>query len=187
MNPRVRRALAILITAVVCVGVVACGDDSAPVKTTIPAQDFSDPQAGIAFRSPAGTRIGAGEEEQVAVLRRGKSTFVVSRFKRPGENLPNSAKEYERAARVLPREYAERDGKRSSEFDYSAQTAEIADHDAVVVRVVGYGKTAEHVHFYEHGAEIVVDMVAPTSDLKAAQVALFDPVLASLKITKPRN
>jgi hypothetical protein len=177
----VRRALAILIGVVAAAALAACGDDPKPVEGPVAASDFSDPAAGIAFRAPAGARPGDGKEQQVVVLRRGQSTLVVSRFER-NERLPNSRREFERAAKALTGEYA-----KPGNEDLSADTAQVADRDAVVVRLVHDGKTTEHVHFYEYGAEVVVDMVAPTVDVAKARVTLFDPVLTSLKITKPQD
>jgi hypothetical protein len=187
LNRRVRRALAILIAVLASAVLAACGDSTPGHTPVTPASNFSSPEDGIAFRAPKGATVDKGKAEQVAVLRRGESTVVITRFPRPGENLPNSEKEYERAARALGDEYSRLDGAQDSVNAARSTRAEIAGRDAAVVDVSANNKSTEHVHFYEYASEIVIDMVAPAGDVKKARFTLFDPVLATLTITKPQN
>ena len=182
MNRRLRRALATLIAAVASVVVVACGDDEPAHTPVTPASDFSSPEDGIAFRAPKAATVDRGSDEQVAVLRRGESTLTISRFQRD-ERLPDSKRELERAAGVLPGEYE----ARGEAADARSSVENVADHDAVLVKVDNANKATEHIHFYEYGNEIVVDMVSPESDVARATAVLFDPVLNTLKITKPQG
>jgi hypothetical protein len=191
LNRRVRLAFAILITALAACAVAACGDDPLPVKT-IAASEFADPRAGIAFRAPAGARLGDGAGEQIVVLRRGKATLVISRFERD-EPLPRSATELRRAARSLEQEYIRAGVADGSHLDgVVAKPIHASGHGAVsaLVRTVSQGgvrRVALHRHFYAYGAEIVIDAVTLEKELDNASTALFDPVLDSLKITKPRD
>ena len=186
MNRRVRHALATLIAVVAAAILAACGSSTPSHTPVTPASNFSSPEDGIAFGAPKGATVDRGKGEQVVVLRRGESTLTISRFERD-ERLPGSHRELERAARVLQREYVRLDGAEDPNGFSQATTATIAGHEAVVIDVTTADKTIEHVHFYEYGSEIVIDTVAPTSDVKKARFTLFDPVLSTLKITEPQD
>lgn len=192
MNRRVRSALAILIVVVASAAMAACGGDEPKHTPVTPASDFSSPKDGIAFRAPKGAIVSEGVDEQVVVLRRGESTLTASRFTRD-ERLPDSEREYKRAARALEPEYARVNLEQGGQHGRSVTAAtEVAEHDAVVANVStiatnGARKTAKHVHFYENGQEIVIDMVASEPDFKRATAVLFDPVMSTLKISKPKD
>jgi hypothetical protein len=180
LNRRVRQAFAILITTVAACALTSCGDDPAPVKT-IAASDFADPRAGVAFRAPAGARLGDGVGEQIVVLRRGQATLVISRFQRD-QPLPRSGKELIRASNALRAEYAKRDSAEASSIKATRRT--VGGRESVVVTDQSGN---QHYHLYVYRTEIVIDLVAPASQRGDAQRALFDPVFDSLKITKPRD
>jgi hypothetical protein len=182
LNRRVRWTLATLIAVLAAAVLAACGDSTPGHTPVTPASNFYSPEDGIAFRAPKGATVDRGKAEQVVVLRRGESTLTITRFPRPGENLPNSHKEFRRASRVLPLEYQ----KRFPSSHGRSLVETVAGHQAVLVNVEDSDRTMEHIHFYEHGAEVVVDMVSPHTDFERAKAILFDPVLTSLKITKPR-
>ena len=178
-----RAALAILIAAVSAALLAACGDDEPAHTPVVPASDFASPQDGVAFRAPKGATVDRGKDEQVVILRRGESTLTITRFPRPEEDLPKSQKELDRAARVMPGEYEQR----GEAEDASAGVQTVAGHESVVVKFEKAGKTTEHIHFYEYGNEVVVDMVSPNGDSARAKAVLFDPVVSTLKITKPQG
>ena len=129
-----------------------------------------------------GATVDRGSDEQVVVLRRGESTLTISRFERD-ERLPESKRELARAARVLPGEY----GASGQLVNAPASVETLADHDAVVVKFDNPSKTTEHIHFYEYENEIVIDLVSPQADFERAKAILYDPVVGSLKITKPQD
>lgn len=139
------------------------------------------------LRAPKGATIDRGKDQQVVVLRRGESTLTISRFERPGEDLPDSQRELQRAARALVGEYTRRDQAGGAGGTPQSGTATIGGHDAVVIDLKTRDKSIKHVHFYDYGAEIVVDMVAPTADAGKARFTLFDPVLSTLTITRPQD
>lgn len=173
---RVALATSILVLAA---ALAACGDDPEP-KRQIGASDFSDPENGVSFRSPAGAVIGEGKEKQVVVLRRGDSTLVVSRFEREGVDLPRTETQIERAARALEGEYLRNGSRKTDAFPDTATSG-------VMVFTEDGKDNGMHVHFYERHTEYVLDCVAPVSDFKRARKVLCDPVVATVKFTRPKS
>ena len=173
-----RLALATLII-VLTGALAACGDDLPPDKA-IAASDFSAPADGVAFRAPAGAVIGEGQNTQVAVLRRGDWTLVVSRFDREGADLPRSEADHARAANALEREFAAR-GFDSAE----GVIAQSGKTRSVIVRTTDAGKAGRHEHFYAFGNEYVVDCVAAERDFERMEDLLCLPVIGSLELSRP--
>jgi hypothetical protein len=187
LNRRVRWTLATLIAVVAAAVLAACGNSEPKHTPVTPASDFSSPEDGIAFRAPKAATVEKGKDEQVVVLRRGESTLTISRFPRPGEKLPDSEKQYKRAAKVLQQKYLEQ-LKEPAIAGFNSLVHTYTGHRAVrVILTPNREKSTDHIHFYEYGAEVVIDLSAPKGDWMKAERTLMDPVVESLKITKPQD
>lgn len=184
-----RRARRLLILAVLVAG---CGNEATPVPdvTAIrpPAGSVaaSYPRLGLRFRVPANWRLRAGRAPLVATVASGTATIALWRYRRT-EPLPAGRAALDRARAALVAAVRRRDG--TFDLGGSAVTA-AAGRPAIEVRgtetIAGERRRVRSVHVFARGAEVVVDAQAPPGAFGAMEARVLGPLLASLRVTRPR-
>jgi hypothetical protein len=181
--------------AVVAIGAAAalsgCGNERTPAPRVAPpappvgkrpVQLFA---VGVGFRRPANWFLSEGPAPRLAVIGSGRAAVVMWRYPRT-EPLPQNADDLARARRALIAAARARD--RSLRL-ISARTVSLGGARGVeLVADERLGRSRRQVrstHLYAHGAELVVDALAPPDEFARVDRTVFVPLLRSLRLTRP--
>lgn len=194
-----RRRFRLARTAVVLVvaaGLAGCGNDRTPVPnlSVVPAPQafraaFFDEQ-GVRFRAPTNWRVVPGEAPQVATVAIGTAQVAIWRYPR-SEPLPETRAQLDAARKALVAQIESRDPA----FKLTS-TRLILKRGIRAVEVVGIGtnltaptvqRSMRSLHAYGHGAEVVMDAMAPPRDFARIDAQTFAPMTRSLKLRPPKG
>jgi hypothetical protein len=160
-------------------------DPSQPFATLPPApREF--PAAGVRFRAPGDLPFAPAEAPLVTTTSTGSATIAIWRYPRT-EPLPRDDAALDEAERSL------RDAVRTRDPQFDVERVRRVRVDgARALEVRGTGRVAGRVrqmrstHVYAKGAEFVIDAYAAPDDFRIVDDAIFEPLMASLKIDPPR-
>jgi hypothetical protein len=180
----VRRCLPLLLAA----ALAGCGyDRTAPVDTDTPADPRGEravrlTEAGVRFKAPGNWPDLPLEEPRVGGVHSGLATVAVWRYVR-SEELPRSRAELDRARELLLDRVRERDPT----FE-TRRVRILRRRGAPGIEVRGRqtlaGRPAEtrSLHLFARGSEYVVDAYAPPEHFGRVDVAVFRPLLRSVRV-----
>src|SRR5689334_102835 len=182
-----RRALLLTLPVFAFAG---CGSDknTPPDAGAIPTNGgtvvVKYPQAGVAFRAPQGWRRQTGKAPLVAAVQTGQATIAVWRYPR-AEQLPVTHTSLQAAKEALVGQIRKRDPS------FKVQKAKLLHVGPKrAVQVLGLGtingnpRMIRSTHIYTQKAAYVVDAYAPQTVFARVDRGVFEPVLASLEISK---
>ena len=185
----VRVTLAALLCAALLAG---CGETrsrapgvTAPQPPTAPKGQFF-PSAGVRFRAPENWRVQAGQAPLVATVASGQAIVAVWRYPRT-EILPRSKTALRKARARLIQASRKRDprlrlvGSRLTRVDHAPAIVLVAQEI-----IAGQVRLVRSTHVFADGAEVVVDAYAPPAAFPGANQAVFGPLVASLRLAKPK-
>ena len=183
-----RAPLALLAVA----ALAGCGSskDKAPNASAIPPAGgtvaVTYPAAGVRFDAPAGWRRETGKPPLVAAVQTGPATIAVWRYPRT-EQLPVTHASLKAAKAALVAQILKRDA------GFKVELAKLLHVGAKrAIQVLGIGSISGNrrrirsTHIYTEHAEYVIDAYAPETVFNRVDSSVFEPVLKSLEITKPR-
>ena len=160
--------------------------DTSSIQTTGPTVAVKYPDAGVAFRAPEGWRRQTGKAPLVAAVQTGQATIAVWRYPRD-EQLPVTHTSLKAAKEALVGQIRKRDPS------FKVQKAKLLHVGPKrAVQVLGIGtingnpRMIRSTHIYTQKAEYVVDAYAPQTVFARVDRGVFEPVLESLEISKPR-
>ncbi len=142
--------------------------------------------AGIAFVAPRNWAPLAPETPQVGGIQSGTATLAIWRYPR-SEPLPAGRAELRQARRRLVAEVRRRGPQvqiRSSRITQRAGAPAVE----LVARqpVAGVQRDVRSSHLFARGAEVVVDAYAPPAQFRRVDTTVFEPLLRSLRLSRPR-
>jgi len=185
------RAASIPIAILIAAAIGGCGDSRtvSPTLSRPAAPTGSTPHAfptlGLDFRSATNWSYETGRLPLVAMMSSGQALVSIWRYPR-GQVLPRDLAQLRRARHALVRAAQARDPT------FVAQDARILTLDgqpAIELKaqetVQGQPRTVRSVHVYAHGAEFVVDALAPAPYFPVADASLFVPLLGTLRFAAP--
>lgn len=184
-----RRPTVLLTAALLAAG---CGaervrppDPSQPSISPAPATR-AFPEAGVRFRAPADLRFSRGEPPLVTSATTGSATVAIWRYPRT-EPLPRDDAALAEAEAALKEAARRRDGAFRLERSRRVRLAGARGIELIGrQRVAGRPRRVRSTHLYARGAEVVVDAYAAPEHFTVADDALFDPLLSSLRLGRPR-
>jgi hypothetical protein len=183
----------LLACCLLALAVAGCGERRAArpdVTTTQPPaapQGRTFPAAGVRFEAPQNWRLQAGAAPLVATLASGQAIVAVWRY--PRTEIPPATKAALRQARKrLIGQARKRDGR----LRVVASRLSRVDHAPAIVLVGqevirGQVRVVRSTHVFAHQAEVVVDAYAPPASFPAVNQSVLGPLVASLKLQKPRT
>ena len=185
------RAAPITIAILLAAAVGGCGDArTAPPNVSRPAvpsgstpHDYAS--LGLEFRSAANWSYETGRLPLVAMMSSGQAVVSIWRYPR-SQVLPHGLAQLRRARHALVTAAHARDptfvaaGGRIVKID-GQPAIDLTGHETVQ----GQPRLLRSVHVYAHGAEYVVDALAPAAYFAAADASLFVPLLETLRFPAP--
>jgi hypothetical protein len=186
--PRVLLAACCLLA----LALAGCGERRAatPDVTTpqapVAPQGKSFPAAGVRFQAPQNWRVQAGAAPLVATLASGQAIVAVWRYPRT-EILPTTKTALRQARTRLIKQARKRDAR----LRIVASRITRVDHAPAIVLVGqevvgGQVRVVRSTHVFAHQAEVVVDAYAPPASFPAVNQSVFGPLVASLRLAKPK-
>jgi hypothetical protein len=143
------------------------------------------PAAGLRLSRPANWRPGASGGPLLATILSGPAVVALWRYERT-EKLPADEAALQTARRALIAAARARD--RTLRLR-SSRTLRVDGQPAVELlateRVGSRRREVRSTHVYAHGAEIVLDAYAPPGDFDRVDRTVFQPLVASLRISEP--
>ncbi|MGI8512348.1 MAG: hypothetical protein ACR2NH_06930 [Solirubrobacteraceae bacterium] len=189
-----RAARALLLAAVLAAAAAGCGNDrvkpaSAPAGEAPEGNHQSDfPGQGVRLFRPENWEEVLGTAPQLVTIRSGQSTIAVWRYPRKGEQLPTTVAEFERARRAFVEAARARDRKLTFESVKFVRISGVPGIEAIATeRIQGRVRKVRSTHFYAQGAEVVIDAYAPQRDFRTVNRTVFEPLVQSVKIERPRG
>ena len=178
----------VVLAAVACGGCgrdrLATPDPARPASALRPAEQRF-PDVGLRFTAPDDLTFQRGQAPLVTSTATGSVTVAVWRYPRT-ETLPRDAASLRSARERLLDAVRTRDP--SFKLDRVRRT-EVDGAPALQVlgtqRVAGRVRRVRSTHVYAKGAEVVVDTFSAPGDFPKADLAIFRPLVASLKIDPP--
>ena len=178
--------------AAAMVTLTGCGNErTRPPDAVTPAaprgrQPVSSPAAGVSFTAPANWRVDEQiEGSRVATVNSSRATVAVWRYQRE-EPLPHGKHELERARTALLERIMRRDPTFQSA---STDVTKVAGKSAIQVlgaeTIAGIRVRVRSAHVFADGAEIVVDAYAPPEHFTRLDATVFQPLLRSLRLSRP--
>lgn len=171
-----------------------CGNDrTAPPDVATPAppgivRAVKLPEGGLRLRVPSNWNLdqnaGGG---RIAVLSSSRAAVAIWRYPRQ-EPLPSDTAGLGRARDALIEYVRERDRS----FDASnSRVMKVAKRPAIQLlgteSIGGVRMRVRSTHIFDRGAELVVDAYAPPDQFPTVDQVVFDPLLRSLRLTRPRS
>jgi hypothetical protein len=173
-------------------GAVGCGNDRTEVPDLLtPGPRLGDnpvvePRAGLRLIAPAGWTVTQGEPPLLTTVASGNLIVSIFRYPRT-EPLPRTREELDRATTDLLAAAKARD---PTFTPIRTARTRVDDQPAIQVRatqtVAGQPRIVRSTHVFAHGAEIVIDMLAPGELFRQVDAATFRPLLRSVKLTEPK-
>jgi hypothetical protein len=142
---------------------------------------------GVRLRVPRNWAVGAGAPPLVIRVGSGRAVVAVWRYRRV-EELPRSAGDLTRARRALAAAAKARD--RTLRV-ISARALRVGGAPGVQVlateRIGAARREVRSTHLYAYGAELVIDAYAPPGEFARVDRTVFQPLLRSLRISRPQR
>jgi hypothetical protein len=189
-GPRPTAAAAILTLALAGVG---CGNhrqrvpDVSGSQKPAKATQLDYPTAGVTFSAPRNWYQGGGTKPLVVALASGRAGVAVWRYPRR-EPLPTAKNELDQAQANLS------DAVRSRDGSVHIESTKVVDvNGARGIQVVatehigGQLRRVRSTHFFDRGAEIVVDAYAPPGDFPRLDGTVFQPLIQSVRLRAPSS
>jgi hypothetical protein len=184
----VRRALVIAALAL-----AGCGNTAGrPPESVVPATPQGDrfvilKAAGVRFKAPFNWPELAAQGSRAGGIQSRTATVAVWRYPR-AEPLPHGKAALEEVRGLL----IDRVKKRDPGFELrKSDIRRRAGADAIELvgrqTIAGLPYDVRSSHVFKDGAEVVVDAYARPQDFARVDAAVFEPLLASLKLTKPKS
>jgi len=175
----------------VCAVVVGCGNARTPapdLSQALTPAGFSGQLAvgaGVSLRAPVNWERTPGTAPLVVALRSGLASVAIWRYPRVGA-LPHTAAQLRAALKRLVAIVRVRD---STFLLKSAAVVGVAHRGAIQLRGLetldGQPRVVRSTHLYAHGAEVVIDALAPPDQFRAIDRLVFHPLLRALRVGLP--
>ncbi len=183
-----RRLLPCLAAALV---VAACGNDrQRPPETPRAAAPVGKrtvelPRFGVTFVRPANWRLGEPSPPHIAAISSGQVAINFWRYRRI-EQLPKTAGDLRRAGRALRSAARARDRSLKVLRSGRVRIGGVPGVELVATQRMGVARrTVRSTHLYAYGGELVVDAYAPPAEFARVDRTVFQPLLRSLRVTRP--
>jgi hypothetical protein len=171
----------------------ACGSRrETPPDVALPQQPngthpLSYPKLGVRIDVPDNWRAVAGDPPLVTTVASGAATVAIWRYPR-SEALPRSSAALRTARRALVGAARARD--RTLKL-VTARVVRVRGGPAIELAgtetVGGEPRRVRSTHLYRDRSEVVVEALAPAADFDRLTRSVFDPVLASLRLSPLRR
>lgn len=143
------------------------------------------PALGVDFRTPSDWSYREGSLPLVATTSSGQAVVAVWRYPRT-QPLPRTLSELRAARHALVGAAREHDPT----FTYQrAQIVDLNHQPAVVLvgreTIAGQPRAVRSTHVYAHGAEYVIDALAPAGYFARVDAAAFMPLIHSVRFWPP--
>jgi hypothetical protein len=142
---------------------------------------------GVSLAAPRNWLGGGGSPPLVALFGSGPAAVAVWRYPRK-EPIPRNRSDLEQAQAGLSDAVQARD--RSAHIE---STAIVDVHGIKGIQVVaserinGQPRRVRSTHFFDRGAEIVIDAYAPPRDFASVDRSVFEPLIGSLRLRAPAS